>query len=46
MTSTCRWLWVFVVTLVLVTPTLAQEYRGRVQGTSPTKHNSPCPARK
>ena len=32
MTSTCRWWWVFAVTLVLVSPTLAQEYRGRVQG--------------
>ena len=32
MTFTCRWWWVFAVTLVLVSPTLAQEYRGRVQG--------------
>lgn len=32
MTSTPRWLWVFAAALLLATPALGQEYRGRVQG--------------
>ena len=30
----CRWLWAFAAALLLATPTLGQEYRGRVQGSS------------
>ena len=32
MTSTCRWLSALAAALLLATPVLAQEYRGRVQG--------------
>lgn len=32
MTSRYRWLWAVAATLLLAMPVLAQEYRGRVQG--------------
>lgn len=32
MTSTHRWVWVLAAALLVVTPVLGQEYRGRVQG--------------